>query len=127
MTTPHILRRTSLHQKIKLKKRQPSSKTLVKRNKFLYINCQLFPSHRAFLHHMRLYIKGKTNEFDKEPLRSRAYIQKVTFNQHLNRGGRINPALYPKFLISYNEAQPEPPTPPRTPIEEEEFITVEIY
>lgn len=123
MTTPHILRRTSLHHKTKLKKRQPSSKALARRNKFLYINRQLFKSHHAFLHHMRLYIQGKTSEFDKEPLRSRAYIQKVAFIQCLNHGGRIKPALFPQIYITYNEARPKPPTLEREEEEETPFVT----
>lgn len=81
MTNPLILRRKNLYHNITLKKQQPSFSKFIKRNKFLYINHQLFKSHWVFLHHVKRYIQNKSSEFDKEPLKTRAYYQKSTFNQ----------------------------------------------
>lgn len=128
MTNPHILRRKSIYHNTKLKKQQPSSLKLAKWNKFLYINHQLFKSHRTFLCHICLYLQDKTNEFDKEPLRSRELCQKSAFSQCLNRGGKINPDFFPEECITYNIPRFEPPTPEQN-IEEEfiPFVTESFY
>lgn len=128
MTDPHILRRKNIYRNTQLKKQQPSFSKFSKRNIFLYINRQLFKSHRTFLHHIKLYIQNKSNEFDKEPLKTRAYCQKSAFSQIINRGGNINPTFFPDECITYNIPRFEPPTP-KQHIKEDfvPFITESFY
>lgn len=128
MTNPLILRRKNLYRNITLKKQQPSFSKFIKRNKFVYINRQLFKSHWVFLHHIKRYIQNKSSEFDKEPLKTRAYYQKSAFNQKINRGGKINPAFLPDECITYNTSRPEPLTPEQN-INEDfvPFITESFY
>lgn len=123
MNITHILRKRNLHQKTKLKKRQIGSKAFIKKGKFFYMNRQLFLSHTVFLHHMHLYLQGKSNKFDKEPLSNRAFTQYRSFDYHKNKGGKTNPTFFPKNCITYNEARGEPPTLVREEEVETPFIT----
>lgn len=119
MTILHILRKKNLHQHINLKKRPLISKTFIKRRKFFYLNRQIFVSHRTFLHHRRLYLQGKSNEFDQESLNRKAFTQHRALSYHQNKGGKINPAFFPDICITYNSAREEPSTPEQ---EEEVFV-----
>lgn len=119
MTILHILRKKNLHQHINLKKRPLSSKDLIKRSKFFYLNRQIFVSNRSFLCHIRLYLLGKSNKFDQESLNRQAFMQYRALSYHKNKGGKINPDFFPDICITYNIAREEPPTPER---EEEEFV-----
>lgn len=111
MTILHILRRKNLHQHINLNKRPLSSKAFIKRRKFLYLNRQIFISHRVFLRRMHLYLQGKSNEFDQDSLNNKAFIQYRALSYHKNKGGKINPAFFLDICITYNIAREEPPTP----------------
>lgn len=62
---------------------------------------------------MHLYLQGKSNEFDKEPLKNRVFTQYRALDYHKNKGGKINPAFFPKISITYNVARGEPLTPER--------------
>lgn len=68
---------------------------------------------------MRLYLYGKSNEFDPESLNHRAFTQYRALSYHKNKGGKINPNFFPDICITYNVAREEPPTLER---EEEEFV-----
>lgn len=67
MTTPHILRRTSLHHKTKLKKRQPSLKALTKSSKFLYIN---LPKTSTFIIRMTIHHQTEKKETQSKEMSS---------------------------------------------------------
>lgn len=127
MTILHILQKKKCHQNITLKRRPLSSKTLIKRRKFFYINRQIFVSHRVFLHRMRLYLQGKTNEFDSESLNRKAFMQYRALSYHKNQGGKINPNFFPNICITYNAAREVPPTPEREEIEFVPFVTQSFY
>lgn len=127
MTITQILRKRSLHQKTTLKKRQLSSKTLIKRRKFFYINRIFFLSHKVFLRYMHLYLQGKSNEFDKEPLKNRDFTQYRALDYHKNNGGKINPTFVPQIYITYNVARGESPTLEREEEVETPFVTASFY
>lgn len=101
ITTPQHLKKKILYQKIDLKRKQPSQEKILKRRKFLYINCKLFLKHRTFLHHFHIYLHGKGTKFDEETLQAHAFEQKSTFSLRLKKGGKINLVYLPKDPITY--------------------------
>lgn len=76
---------------------------------------------------MHLYLQGKSNEFDKEPLKNRAFTQYRDLDYHKNNGGKINPSFFPKICITYNEARGEPPTLEREEEVETPFVKEIFY
>ena len=76
---------------------------------------------------MRLYLQGKTNEFDSESLNRRAFMQYRALSYHKNQGGKINPNFFPNVYITYNTAREIPPTPEREEIEFVPFVTQSFY
>lgn len=84
-----------------VRKKKPSLKKTLKRNKFLYINHKLLLKHKTFLHHFRDYLRGHNNDFDEESLRERAFQQRPSLSQSINRSGCINLSYLPKNPITY--------------------------